>query len=192
MNLTALVPLPYRILALSMFAAALVAFGYVKGASHEQHKQDAINLAQSETNNKAILAAVSSNDKAHALDLQQTQKVVTNYESTIDIKNAQITAARADANTQRMRIDRASICGSAAATSQAASAINPDVAGAPVTVDLPEEIAGRIRDAGESADREVARLQTKVTGLQAWIITHGFYGDISDDFDQTSRPAAIH
>lgn len=39
MNLSSLIPLPYRILALVLFALALVAFGWVQGANHEQGQQ---------------------------------------------------------------------------------------------------------------------------------------------------------
>lgn len=43
--LTALVPLPYRILAIALALAALFGFGFLKGAQHEQakHTQDGLN-----------------------------------------------------------------------------------------------------------------------------------------------------
>lgn len=41
MNLTSLVPLPYRLLALALLAVVLLGFGWVKGASHVQGEWDA-------------------------------------------------------------------------------------------------------------------------------------------------------
>ena len=45
MNLTSLIPAPYRWLALALLAAALVAFGWLRGAQH-QEQADAVQLAQ--------------------------------------------------------------------------------------------------------------------------------------------------
>ncbi|MDB5966695.1 MAG: hypothetical protein JWQ72_3195 [Polaromonas sp.] len=42
MNLTALVPLPYRIAALALLAVALMGWGWLKGAQHEQLKYEGI------------------------------------------------------------------------------------------------------------------------------------------------------
>ena len=44
MNLTSLIPAPYRWLALAMLAVALVAFGWLRGAQH-QEQADAVQLA---------------------------------------------------------------------------------------------------------------------------------------------------
>ena len=49
MNLTALVPLPYRALALALLAAALLGFGWLKGAEHVQDKWDAADVRNSQT-----------------------------------------------------------------------------------------------------------------------------------------------
>jgi hypothetical protein len=50
MNFTALIPLPYRILAMALFAAALVGFGYVKGLARGQERIDAmVGKAATET-----------------------------------------------------------------------------------------------------------------------------------------------
>lgn len=46
MNPLALVPLPYRLLALALLAVALLGFGWVKGASHVQGEWDAAIVKQ--------------------------------------------------------------------------------------------------------------------------------------------------
>jgi hypothetical protein len=46
MNLTDLIPWPYRLLAIAALAVALLGFGWVKGASHEQAKNEAKEQAQ--------------------------------------------------------------------------------------------------------------------------------------------------
>ena len=41
MGLSSIVPLPYRILFMVLFAAALVGFGWMKGSAHVQAEWDA-------------------------------------------------------------------------------------------------------------------------------------------------------
>lgn len=42
MNLAAIIPLPYRLLALAALAAALLGFGWLKGAEHGQRRVDSM------------------------------------------------------------------------------------------------------------------------------------------------------
>lgn len=114
MNLTALVPLPYRILALALFAAALVAFGYVKGVSHERAKWDAANVAKTIADDKAILARVDSNTK---LAIQQA-----GFNAAITkAKHEELDPIVAAINANRVRVGPA-ICSGPAAPTEAPSA----------------------------------------------------------------------
>ena len=169
---------PYAIIGgiLLLIAVAFGSYhkGDANGDARVQAKWNTSKLAQSEANNKVILAAVAANEAAHQTDIKQTQKVIANYETTIDIKNAAITAERNAA--KRLRLDRAAVCLEPAATSQAASAKPINDTREAATIDLPKEVERRLLDSAEDADREVARLQAKVTGLQDWIRSNGFYG----------------
>lgn len=66
MNLTALIPLPYRLLALAALAIALMGFGWLKGAQHEQLKYEAIfakaqaQVVRVQTRQAAVTAAVDA------------------------------------------------------------------------------------------------------------------------------------
>ena len=68
MGLLSIVPLPYRILFMALFAAMLVGFGWMKGAAHVQAKWDAVTVKQS--------LQVARVEKAQA---EATVKVVTKF-----------------------------------------------------------------------------------------------------------------
>ena len=84
MNLTALIPAPYRILALIAFAVALMGFGWVKGAHHVQAEWDTANAAHLAADNKAILARVASNTKL-AEQQAATNKAITTRGSPLNL-----------------------------------------------------------------------------------------------------------
>ena len=156
-----------------LVASALLLTGHHYGAQGVQSKWDADKLAQSQLQNKAILAAVVANEAEHIKDIQQSQKVMQNYESAIDKANVQITAARVAADTVGLRIKRAAVC-TTPATGQATSPISVDAAGNGETVELPATLGRSLRDITEDADREIARKDAKIDGLQQWAIDHGF------------------
>lgn len=131
-------------------------------------------LASEKAGKEAILKAVAANQAAHDLDIKQKAKVIANYETTIDTKNAQISAARADADKRKLRINRAAVCNQLAATVEAAGSIRIDAEGEAATVELPAEIAKSLRDITEDADREIARKDAKIEALQQWAIDKGF------------------
>lgn len=68
MGLSSIVPLPYRILFMVLFAAALVGFGWMKGSAHVQAEWDAATVKQS--------LQVARVEKAQA---EATVKVVTKF-----------------------------------------------------------------------------------------------------------------
>lgn len=68
MSLTDLIPLPYRLLALALLAAALLGFGWVKGAAHVQARWDAATAEQS-----SVVARIQQRQA------EATVKVVTQY-----------------------------------------------------------------------------------------------------------------
>ncbi len=59
--LLTLIPAPYRIAALTAFALALVAFGYVKGLQHGAEKAAVLAADQVAASQAALLARVASN-----------------------------------------------------------------------------------------------------------------------------------
>lgn len=74
MMLATLIPAPYRWLALLLLAAALVGFGWVRGAAHVQARWDAESAQQS-------LAAA----RVQARQAEATVKVVTQYVDRVKI-----------------------------------------------------------------------------------------------------------
>jgi hypothetical protein len=68
MGLSSIVPLPYRILFMALFAAVLVGFGWMKGAAHVQAEWDAATVKQS--------LKVARVEKVQA---EATVKVVTKF-----------------------------------------------------------------------------------------------------------------
>lgn len=74
MNLMSIVPMPYRLLAMALFAVVLVCFGWVKGASHVQGRWDAANTKQE------LQVSVVKQRQSEA-----TVKVVTQYVDRIKV-----------------------------------------------------------------------------------------------------------
>lgn len=68
MSLLSVVPLPYRLLALALLSAALIGFGWVRGASHVQAAWDAATAEQS-----------SAVERVRQRQAEATVKVVTRY-----------------------------------------------------------------------------------------------------------------
>ena len=75
--LTAIIPAPYRWLVLAIAAAALIAFGWIKGAAHVQNEWDAATVKQSLT-----VAEVKTKQA------ETTIKVVTEYVDRVKIVRA--------------------------------------------------------------------------------------------------------
>lgn len=74
MNLLSAIPFPYRLLALALLAAALVVFGWAKGAGNVQAEWDAATVKQS-------LAVADIKTK----QAEATVKVVTEYVDRVQI-----------------------------------------------------------------------------------------------------------
>jgi len=149
---------PYRWLAFAALCSALFGAGYVKGLRHEKLEHDAAT-------NRAIIAAVAKNEEDRQSDIAQANAVATDYKTKLDLANAKIDSARADADSQRMRlVIPARVC--PAPASQAGNSVRTDDQGATETIDLPPTIANGLRDITEDADREVTRLTLKLTALQ--------------------------
>lgn len=74
MNLLALVPLPYRLLGLALFAVALVGFGWVKGAGHVQAEWAA-----------AARAAEAAVSRVKVRQAEATVRVVTQYVDRVQL-----------------------------------------------------------------------------------------------------------
>ncbi len=92
--LTSLVPLPARLMLMAAFAAALMGFGYYKGAVHEEAKFDAYKAEQ----DKAVQAQVIKG-------LQTTSDLKSDALILEGVKNAEIKtiAAARDAALSELR-----------------------------------------------------------------------------------------
>lgn len=172
---------PYTILGGVLLLIAVAFGGYHKGhsigAAEVQTKWDANKIARSEANNKAIVDAVAKNNLEHEADLIKTAKVITNYETALDTKNAQIATARRDADAKRLRItvDQSAVCARPSEAAETAGAKSVDGTGT-AAIDLPREIEQGLRDLAEDDDKAIALRDEKLAGLRAWIKEHGFYG----------------
>lgn len=113
MGLTALIPAPYRWLALALLAAALVGFGWLKGAEHGERRLEQHKLAEQVQINKGLKAAAA---KTAAWQAQKDEAL---REAT---KRAQVNADAAAAARDESRGLRDQLAAADAALSVAADA----------------------------------------------------------------------
>lgn len=116
MKLTALIPAPYRALALALLAAALVGFGWVKGAGHVQDKWDAAEGARAQAVTEAVLARVAANKKEAERQAATNRKITEGKDREIASLTARLNAAG------RLRVGPAICGGGPAPAAQAADA----------------------------------------------------------------------
>lgn len=134
MKLIALIPAPYRALALALLAAALVGFGWVKGAGHVQDKWDAAEGARAQAVTEAVLARVAANKKEAERQAATNRKITEGKDREIATLTARLNAAG------RLRVGSA-ICGGPPAPAQADGARGGD--GADPSATLVSENADR-------------------------------------------------
>lgn len=127
MNLTALIPAPYRALALALLAAALVGFGWVKGAGHVQDKWDAAEGTRAQAVTEAVLARVAANKKEAERQAATNRKITEGKDREIASLTARLNAAG------RLRVGPA-ICGGSPAAAQAHGAGGSDGSDPPATL----------------------------------------------------------
>lgn len=154
--------------------AAAAGTGYHFGAASVHAEWTVEELARAKAEKNAVLAAVQKNEADRQNDLRATKATLANVERKLNEANDRITAERAAADRERLRITIPQRDCPAAA-GETASAGRADAAGAVETVDLPAATERRLRDVAEGADREVERLRVKLEGLQDWVASHGFY-----------------
>lgn len=116
MNLAALIPAPYRVLALVLLAAALVGFGWVQGAQHVQDKWNAEHAARAQAVADAVLARVAANKLEVDRQAAINQKITKGKEDEIAKLTARLNAAG------RLRVGPAICGGGPAPAAQAADA----------------------------------------------------------------------
>jgi hypothetical protein len=114
-----LIPLPYRVLLLAVFAIALTGFGYVKGVSHEQAQWEAAENARTAANEKALLARVASNAKTSAIQAATNKAITKGKDDEIARLTARVGALG------RLR-HGAGICGGPAAATEATGTTSGD------------------------------------------------------------------
>ena len=151
--------------------------GYHYGAAGVQADWGRDKLARATAEKAAVLTAVAKNEADRQQDLAAARATIANYERKYREDEDRIAAERAAADRDRLRITIPQRACPAPA-GEAAGAGRADAAGAGETVELPEAVERGLRDIAEDADREVARLGTKIDALQEWIRTHGFYGPV--------------
>lgn len=162
MNLFTVIPAPYRIMLLAAFCAALVAFGWVKGARHVQARWDAAEGTRAQAVTTAVLARVSANQ-------QEAQRQVAINKSITEEKDHEIAALTTRlASAGRLRVGPA-ICGRPAApteTSGPAGSDGTDSSGRLVREDVDRDLKALIL--AVESDLAAGR------ACQAFILKHGF------------------
>lgn len=137
--MTALIPLWARVALLAAFAAALVGFGWVKGAHHVQGKWSAANMAIERAQSKAITDRLASNAATARKQAADNANITKGKDNEIAILTARVNAA------ERMRHGPA-ICGGFTGPTQAPS---------PSGGDSPDTSSGLVR---EDVDRDLRAL----------------------------------
>jgi hypothetical protein len=160
---------------LALFASYGVgwAIGHSDGKAVIQADWDRDKLARVQHEKLAIQEAVAKNEADRQKDLADTRAVLTEQQRKNREDNDRITAERAAADRDRLRITipRTNCPAPAGA---AAGAIIADGARDVEQVELPGEVERGLRDLAEDADREIARLKAKIAALQDWLKSHGF------------------
>lgn len=157
--------------------ALAMAAGHHLGAVAVQADWDRDTFARVAAEKKAVLDAVAKNEVARQQDLATARATIAEYERKSHEDDARITAERAAADRERLRITIPKRACPAAA-GEAAGAGRADAASTVETVELPEPVDRRLRDLAEDADREIAGLRVQLGALQEWIVMHGFYGEV--------------
>lgn len=124
MSLTTIIPLQYRILLLVAFAAALMGFGWVKGAQHVDAKWEAANATRERAEAEALRLRLASNQILKAQQDAINVGITKGKEDEIEALTARLNAAG------RLRVGPA-ICGRPAATTEAPSTASGDSADPP-------------------------------------------------------------
>lgn len=127
MKLTNLIPAPYCIALLALFAAALVGFGWVQGAQHVQDEWNAEQATRAQAVADAVLARVAANKREADRQAAINQKITKGKENEIAKLTARLNAAG------RLRVGPA-ICGGHPAPAQADGAGSSDGADPPATL----------------------------------------------------------
>jgi len=158
MNLLAVVPLPYRIAALALFAVALVGFGWFKG--YAQGSQKLIDWQAKEATN--ALRVIKGQDRVteavvtHYVAVQGQTKVVTQTITKEVVRYADSNAGNCLDPAWRLLHD------AAAANRVPDPGLKPDgAAGAPTAAAALETVTGNYAACWRNSDR--------LTALQAWV-----------------------
>jgi len=124
MNLGTLIPAPYRFVLLALIAAAMMAFGWLKGADHVQDKWNAEQAARAQAVADAVLARVAANRKEADRQAAINQRIAKGKNNEIASLTARLNAAG------RLRVGPA-LCGGPAPATQAKDAGGSDGADSP-------------------------------------------------------------
>lgn len=76
--MTSFIPAPYRILALVLFAIALLGFGYMEGVANESDRRDAQDLQRERQSQQHFLDALK-NGRQHAANAAEWQQKARTY-----------------------------------------------------------------------------------------------------------------
>jgi hypothetical protein len=148
--------------------------GHHFGVAGIQAEWDRDKLARAEHEKQAVLAAVAKNEADRQRDLAATRTTIATYEKELHESEDRITAERAAADLQRLRIT-ISQRSCAAPGGETPGSGGVDAARTVETIELPASVERGLRDIAEGADRDTERLRAKVGALQDWIRSHGFY-----------------
>lgn len=124
MMFTSLIPAPYRILATIALGAALVGFGWVKGAHHVQAEWDAAEGSRAQSVATAYQNRLASNQAIATEQARVNDHIQKEKDHEIAALTARVNAAG------RLRVGPG-LCGGPAATSEAQGAAGGDSADPP-------------------------------------------------------------
>ncbi|WP_314436939.1 hypothetical protein [Massilia timonae] len=154
-------------------AAALS--GYHFGASSVQLQWDADKVERAEAAVYDVRIAVATNEAERQRDIALTRATLATYQRNLNEAEKRIAAERAAADRLRLRIAvPARVCAAAGGTEAPGPVVAHD-AGATEYIELPKPTEQNLRDLVRDADLEIERLREKVSALQDWARTHGFY-----------------
>lgn len=149
--------------------------GYHFGASSVQLAWDADKVERAETAVHDVRIAVAHNEAERQRDIVSTRATLATYQRNLNEAEKRIAAERAAADRLRLRIAVPARMCSPAGGIEASGPVVAHDAGATEYIELPKSTEQHLRDLVRDADLETERLREKVSALQEWARTHGFY-----------------
>lgn len=149
--------------------------GYHFGADNVRLEWERDKAERAATAMHDVRIAVAHNEAERQRDIASTRATLATYQRNLNEAEKRIAAERAAADHLRLRIAvPARVCAAAGGV-EVPGPVVPHDAGATEYIELPKPTEQHLRDLVRDADLETERLREKVSALQDWARTHGFY-----------------